>query len=202
MFKTTIPLVLASNSPRRQHFLKDLGLPFSVLLPSSFVEEIDCNLLPFENAMTIAKGKALAVQQEHNIHDSLIIASDTIVVLNNESAHSRILGKPKNVEEAYSMIKLLNGNKHTVITAVCFISPNNEIELFYDKSDVYFANWEDDILLEYAKSGEGLDKAGAYALQGKGTFLVEKIIGSYSTVIGLPVHLCIEKLKGIGFITV
>ncbi len=204
IFKANTNIILASNSPRRQQFLKDIDLSFQILLPSSYIEEIDANIKPYENAMLIAKGKALAVKSEYNISDSLIISSDTIVVLNNEAENAKILGKPKDIEEAFAMLKLLNNNKHTVITAVCFILPNtknNKVELFYDKTDVYFANWSDETLKKYALTEEGLDKAGAYAVQGIGTFLVEKLDGAYSTVVGFPVHLCIEKLKEFGMIS-
>ncbi len=193
-FQPNIPLVLASNSPRRQQFLQDLGLPFSVLLPSGFKEDLDYNLTPEENAKALAKGKAYATLNEHNCLDSLVIASDTIVVLNNNLPSSEIFGKPKNTQEAFSMLKRLVANKHTVITAVSMILPDKTEILFADSSDVYFHDWSDSILMSYAETGEGLDKAGAYAIQGIGTFLVDRVEGAYSTIVGFPVHKFVQKL--------
>ncbi len=201
VFKEKIPFLLASNSPRRQQFFQELGLAFSVLLPTSFKEEIDLELSPTENALLLAKGKAKTVLEEHNLLEknekSLLISADTIVVLDDETEHAKILGKPKDHDEAFRMVKELNGRKHTVITSVCiFLINENKAEefLFYDKTDVYFASWDDATLKAYANSSEGLDKAGAYAIQGFGTFLVEKIEGSYSTVVGFPVHLFVDFL--------
>ncbi len=189
-----LPLVLASNSPRRQQFLQDLGLPFSVLLPSGFKEVLDSELSPEENAKALARGKAYATIKEHNCSNSLVIASDTIVVLNNNLPDAEIFGKPENVQEAFSTLKRMVGRKHTVISAVAMILPDKTEIVFADSSDVYFHNWSDSVLMSYAETGEGLDKAGAYAIQGIGTFLVDRVEGAYSTIVGFPVHKFIQKL--------
>ncbi len=251
LFTSRFPIILASASPRRQKYLDDLGLSYSVLAPTT-PEEIDNNQKPCQNAMKIASEKAHAVLSsfECQCTNAIIIAADTLVVLdklnssydlryipcfNKESffhgdmnidnlsfdANSaknvndlnnpsyvnnselkdmdnaqrfEILGKPKTEEEAFEMLKKLSGNKHRVITAVSIILPDKKEILFYDQTEVYFQNFTDSVLRRYAQSGEGLDKAGAYAIQGHGGFLVQRIEGALSTVVGLPVHLLLQQL--------
>ncbi len=196
LFELNTPVILASGSPRRQEFLRELGIDYNILLPSQFEEKIDTNKSPLENVKALAIGKAHAVLKEFpkKCKDNLIITADTIVVIENKNNKFEILGKPKKKEEALEMLLKLSGKKHTVITACCLILPNREEIYFSDSTDVYFHNWNKEILKNYAHSGEGLDKAGAYGIQAKGVFLVERIEGAWSTVVGFPVHLFVQNL--------
>ncbi len=196
MLQATKPFILASNSPRRQAFFKELGLDFSILLPTIPTDEaLDSTKSPIENVQAIAKEKAYALIEEHKSAciGKIVVSADTIVVLDNDE----ILNKPENTLEAFNMLKKLNNARHRVITAICMLEIEEESlveNILYDISNVYFAHWKDEILLQYAESGEGLDKAGAYGIQGKGAFLVEKIEGSWATVVGFPMHAFIQKL--------
>lgn len=121
---------------------------------------------------------------------NIIVSADTIVCLEND-----ILGKPKSEQEAFSMLQKLRGKTHAVLTAVSFLdSGENACFVFSDKTDVTFMPWTDDILLSYVKTGESLDKAGAYGISGIGSFLAGSVQGNLDTVIGLPVAKCVEFL--------
>ncbi len=143
-------------------------------------------------AQRAASVKAHFVAQHHK--NAAVIAADTVVALYDTHTCGEIFGKPRDDEHAFSMLKSLSGKGHKVITAVSLMLPWGEEELFYDSTEVFFHDWSDDILQRYASCGEPLDKAGAYAIQGQGAFLVERINGSWSTVVGLPVTLLVQKL--------
>ncbi len=203
MLKSKKSFILASSSPRRQDFIRDLGLDFEILLPSIPTNEaLDSSLSPIENAQNIAKEKAYAVYEEHKAKcaNKCIIAGDTMVVLDNDE----ILNKPIDRDEAYIMLSKLNNARHRVISAVCLLEIMEDLSsieyTFYDISNVYFANWSKEILVDYANSGEGLDKAGAYGIQGKGSYLVEKIDGSWATVVGFPMHRFVQMLEEKGLL--
>ena len=114
--------------------------------------------------------------------DGLILAADTVVALDSD-----ILGKPADDTDALDMLRRLSGRRHEVITGVCCLFPDGSSAGFADTSAVRFHAWPDDVLRAYVRSGEPADKAGAYAIQGQGAFLVESVHGSWSTVVGLPV---------------
>ncbi len=170
-----ISLCLASASPRRRRLLASLGLQFQVLRPACAEPEPDVGEKPGLYALRLAQAKAASAQTSC----SVIIAADTIVCIDGQ-----ILGKPQNVADALRMLKLLNGRKHSVYTAVALAG--QAAAAFCEKSDVSFGNWPDNVLAAYAHCGEPLDKAGSYAIQGKGAFLVKKVDGSFTNVAGLP----------------
>lgn len=184
-------LILASGSPRRKEFLSYLGIPFSIVIPHAD-ESVLKDEAPSELVKRLSRLKASAVAKEYP--DSVVIAADTVVSLNSE-----ILGKPKNREESFLMIKKLQGKTHTVYTGTT-IQQNNKVKNFVCATYVTFAHLEDDLILTYVNSGEGDDKAGAYALQGIASMLIESVKGSVSTVIGLPICEVRECLKEFGII--
>ncbi len=201
MFVNRHNIILASGSPRRQLFLKELGLEFSICIAENIEPQPQVNELPEDYALraALAKGQHVAI---NSVQDALVVAADTVV-----SVDGLILGKPKDSVEALQMLKMLAGKKHTVISAVCIIFPPlvhgeaREELCFYDKTEVVFHAWDEKVLASYAACGEPLDKAGAYAIQGHGAFLVKHIKGSWSNVVGLPVTLLVDILLKRGFIT-
>ncbi len=183
-------LILASSSPRRKELLETLRLTFAI--SSSDVDEsFDPALSPEEVVKELANRKAQAVFKENP--DAFVIGSDTIVVANN-----RILGKPADEAEAISMLKSLSGTKHDVFTGVSIVSPTSSTS-FFEKTEVWFWELTDAEIQSYVKSGEPLDKAGAYGIQQLGSMLVKKINGDYFAVVGLPVARTVRELKRLGF---
>lgn len=180
-------IILASGSPRRKEILKNLGLNFDIIKPS--IEEISSKTNPESYVKDLAYKKGLSVCHEVLDKEILIISADTIV-----SLEDKILEKPKTEEEAYRMLSHLSGKKHQVYTAVCFFH-HDVYSLFSEKTDVYFKKLTRKDILHYIKTGEPMDKAGAYGIQGKGEFLVEKINGSFSNVVGLPISRIFDELK-------
>ena len=201
MFHVTHPLVLASGSPRRQQFLHELGLTFSIDQSNGEEPRPEACEDPAAYAMRAAAHKAAAVAPAHP--GCTVVAADTIVVIDGD-----ILGKPNDADESLSMLERLSGREHTVITAVGMLVPDvssnarsdaRPVE-FFCSSRVRFHPWPRDILAAYAHSGEPLDKAGAYAVQGLGAFLVAEIHGSWSNVVGLPLTELTETLLRLGVI--
>jgi septum formation protein len=182
------PLVLASASPRRQALLAQLGLTFHVDPP-----DVDESAQPRESPRTyvsrLAKQKAEAVSRRHP--GSVVLGADTTVAVEGE-----VLGKPKDAAEALAMLQRLTGRTHHVWTAVATAGPYRAVQAV--ETRVTFAQSTPEALAYYAASGEPLDKAGAYALQGKGAFLVERISGSHSNVIGLPLVETLALLRAAG----
>lgn len=179
-------VILASQSPRRKELMEQMGIPFEVI-PSHSAEIIDTSKPLSEAIALVAYSKAKEVFLTHP--DSVVIGSDTIVTIDN-----RILGKPKDNEEALKMLEELNGRVHQVITGVAILSAEGE-ETFSSVTDVEFYAMEEAELEDYVKSENLLDKAGAYAIQGQGYRLVKGIHGDYYTVVGLPIALLAKKLK-------
>jgi septum formation protein len=181
-------IILASQSPRRQHLLKELGIPFKV--KTKEVEEIYPEDLKDESiAIYLAKLKAEAFASEL-IENELLITADTIVWLNGQ-----VLGKPKDYNDAFRMLKLLSGNMHTVYTGVCLLSLKKEIT-FCSRTDVYFRHLEDHEIENYLKTHQPYDKAGAYGVQEWiGYIGVERINGSYFNVMGLPIQRLYDELR-------
>ncbi len=173
-------VVLASASPRRRELLASLGMEFEVVVP-----EVDETPLPEEPpwacATRLAKAKARAVPAQYPRY--LTLAADTVVALGQ-----RLFNKPANAAEARWMLEQLSGQTHTVWTAVCLAREDRVLELFADVSRVRFRRLSAEEIAAYVASGEGFDKAGAYAAQGLGRDLIERIEGSVSNVIGLPVE--------------
>jgi len=181
------PLILASSSPRRQAMLTGLGLHFVVRAPS-IDESVPPGMDPKGHALALARAKAAAVHDP----EAVILAADTVVALG-----SRILGKPRDPEEAFHMLELLAGTEHQVHTAVALRQGDRE-HTFAVSAQVRMAAFSPEILSAYAATGEGLDKAGAYAVQGVGGFLVESVRGSVSAVIGLPLAETVAALLRMG----
>ncbi|MBI0576506.1 septum formation inhibitor Maf [Neobacillus cucumis] len=183
-------LILASSSPRRKELLENLRLSFAI--SSSDVDEsFEPHLSPKEVVMELASRKAQVVFQENP--DAFVIGADTIVVANGQ-----ILGKPANEAEASSMLRKLSGTQHEVYTGVAIISSESSTE-FYEKTEVWFWELTDEEINFYVQSGEPLDKAGGYGIQGLGSMLVKKINGDYFAVVGLPVARTVRELKRLGY---
>jgi septum formation protein len=184
-------VVLASASPRRKELLEKIGLIF-VVDPSEYPEDLtgDMNPLDFAKAISLEKAKTVASKYP----DSLIIAADTFGVL-----RGKIIGKPHTAEEACQMLSTLSGKSHRVITGFTILDTKSQHTITrVVETRVYFSKLSDEEIDNYVKSGEPLDKAGAYAIQGLGSVIVEKISGDYYNVMGLPLQALTESLKEFG----
>lgn len=177
-------IILKSASPRRKELLSKMGYSFEIKA-MDIDESIDNSLSPFENVKRLGLLKAKV--NEKDDYGSILIGCDTIVVLNNE-----IFGKPKNDDDAFRMLKALNGKKHQVMSGVGVIYKDYYYN-FVEVSDVYFKKLSDDEILGYISTGECFGKAGSYAIQGIGGALIDHIEGSLNNIIGLPT----EKLKNV-----
>lgn len=179
-------VLLASESPRRRELMLLSEIPFTtaacfldeVLDPELTIEEA-VEKLAFQKAETVLKKRP----------DEFIIGADTIVVCDNE-----VLGKPKNAEDAKCMLQKLSGKTHKVITGVALVAEGVK-ECFHEVTEVTFYDLEEEEIEKYAKSKEPHDKAGAYAIQGKGMMFVKKINGDYYNVVGLPMARLFRHLK-------
>ena len=180
-------IILASGSPRRQQFFKDLGVNFEIRL-KPVVEEYPDKLRHFEISDYLAQLKSLPFEEELKEHD-LLITSDTIV-WHNESA----LGKPSNAQEAFNMLSSLSNCTHEVITSVCFKTPNYQKTLNAITKVTFKALTPEEINY-YIETYKPFDKAGSYGIQEWiGHIGILKIEGSYDNVVGLPVHLVYNEL--------
>ena len=179
-------IILASASPRRRELLALAGVDFTVKVAD--VEElIPENASPDEVVKSLALQKAQAVAQMNP--DSIVIGSDTVVALGNT-----ILGKPQDEENAVEMLTMLSGRAHTVYTGVAIIC-GEKISNFCEATQVVFHTLTEKEIRDYVATKEPNDKAGAYGIQGKGCVLVEKIVGDYFNVVGLPVSRVYRELK-------
>jgi septum formation protein len=173
-------LILASKSPRRRYLLRQAGLEFDVI-PSNFDESRVAMQDPVDYVRTLSRAKAGDIAAQYP--DRWIIGADTIVLI-----HGRILGKPGNRSAARAMLERLSGQTHQVHTGftICCVAQGKQ---FTDvvTTEVTFKKLTNDEIKWYIHTDEPFDKAGAYAIQGLGTFLVERINGSYTNVVGLPV---------------
>lgn len=194
-FRAALPLILASSSPRRQEMLRALGLEFQVMTANDLEPLPLVGEEPAAYAVRVARKKAEEVAKKVS-SGSVILAADTIVVLNEE-----IFGKPNSPEHAFFMLSSLIDNTHRVITGCCILQPSlSRMENFFVVSEVRMGCFSFDTLKKYIATGEPMDKAGAYAVQGAGMFLVQEIHGSVSNVIGLPVTETVQKLLQLGII--
>ena len=210
-FTLTRPLILASASPRRKELLAGLGIDFAVRAAPAEEPGPRPGEDPGHYALRAARAKAEAVCALPDLPPrAAVLAADTIVAVPEAAGHAAravILGKPAHPEEALNMLRLLAGRAHRVYTACCLCLREEEggaarsasgggtwREIpFLDQSGVRFAAWPEPVLAAYAHCGEPDDKAGAYAVQGIGAFLVEAVEGSWSTVVGLPLTLVVQK---------
>ena len=170
-------LILASGSPRRKELLGLFGIPF-VIRAADIDETMDPGQAPFDEVARVSRLKALAVPREQ---DDIVIAADTIVV-----CEGRVLGKPHSREEAVSMLRLLSGRDQQVVTG-CTVVRGDARETFTEVTDLHFRPLTDTEIARYVDSGEPMDKAGAYGIQGGAALFCEKIVGDYYNVMGLPV---------------
>jgi septum formation protein len=197
-FASALPLVLASASPRRRRLLESLGLSFEVI-PAAAEPDPDPCEGPADYALRAARAKAEEVAAQRP--DAAIIAADTIVVVTNV-----IMGKPRDPAHALEMLTRLAGCTHQVITGCCIYPPQGQngraARAFSAFSDVGMIPATEDMLRAYIATGEPMDKAGAYAIQGKGGFLVERVSGSYTNVVGLPLAKTTRALLEMGAIRV
>ena len=189
-------LILASASPRRCEILKNAGYDFEVC-PSLVDENIKENLSPDEFVIRLAQLKATEVferfAQDENI---AVLGSDTIVVQDEN-----VLGKPKDETEAFEMLKRLSGKKHNVYTGVCVVTSKGA-QSFFDCTTVEFFELTDEQIKAYINTGEPMDKAGSYGIQGKGSLLIKGIIGDYFSVMGLPIAKTARVLKSVSVETI
>ena len=179
-------IILASGSPRRRELLKDIGLEFEIYKPDVDESKLD-NELPEDLCLRLSRLKAKSVAEK--FPDLIIIAADTIVVIDK-----KILGKPHDREDAFRMLKTLQGREHEVITGVS-VALNTKVISHAEHTIVKFISMSDEEIREYISTGECDDKAGAYAIQGKGATLIERINGDYFNVVGLPLCLLSKILK-------
>jgi len=188
-------LILASKSPRRYELLKQVGLDFEVI-PSKVMEDIVQKESPKEHVIRLAEAKARDIVSEYP--DRWVIAADTIVYINGS-----ILGKPKRKEEAMEMLHCLSGQEHWVLTgfSVCHLgkgkSDKEAVQTAVKMKTLSPAEME-----WYVQTGEPFDKAGGYAIQGIGSFMIESIRGSYTNVVGLPLCELIQMLNRLGAIAI
>jgi septum formation protein len=188
---TVPPVVLASASPRRRRLLEQIGLSFEVV-PA----RVDETALPGETATAhverLAREKAEAVAAGRS--DALVIGGDTEVVLDGEP-----LGKPAGEAEAVETLLRLQGREHRVESGVAVVTPDGRVRTAVVGADVRFRPFDRSLAEAYAATGEPLDKAGAYGIQGRGAVLVDSIRGDYFTIMGLPVARLVRLLEELGY---
>lgn len=177
-------LVLASKSPRRSEILKNAGIDFTVRVADAD-ETIEKGTKPEDAVKILAERKARAVERAK---DETVLGADTVVVLDGN-----ILGKPRNREDAFRMLKSLSGREHSVFTGVCAVSENNSV-VFAVETKVEFFELSDREIDEYIDTKECDDKAGAYGIQGLASKFVKGIKGDYFNVVGLPISSIYEKI--------
>jgi len=181
-------IILASSSPRRKELLSRTGLVFETQ-ESGYEEEMHLDLGPEKLAEHLSFNKAKPVSESNP--DAIVIAADTFIVFNG-----KYLGKPK-TEEAKRMLKELSGKSHEIITGVTVMSKDKAVS-FTSKATVYMKDLSSETIERYVKTGEPMDKAGAYAVQGKGAVLIEKMEGDFFGAVGLPIGRLAEELKQFG----
>lgn len=199
-------IILASASPRRKELLEQIGLQFEICPAKG--EEVITKTIPHEVVQELASQKAKEVagmvkayETSHEElvtpQDIMVIGADTIVAYENQ-----ILGKPKDEEDAFRMLSMLSGNIHAVYTGVSIVllgaSGKAGEMTFYEKTDVVMRAMSKDEIYRYIATGEPMDKAGAYGIQGKCAIYIDKIDGDYNNVVGLPVAAIYRELKKLG----
>ena len=179
MNKMALPLVLASQSPRRRELLEILGIPFSIVV-SSADERVMPGELPEAYVVRVARAKGLDVATR--VNNSMVLSADTVVTIDGE-----ILGKPVDRSDAIRMLEKLSGREHAVYTAVCLMDQSTgKMREGLDRTRVWFAPMTRAQIVGYIDRENVMDKAGAYAIQGFASVYIPRIEGSYSNVMGLP----------------
>lgn len=180
-------LILASQSPRRKELLGLFSIPFVIEI-ADIDEEMDPKKLPFDEVARVSRLKAEAVPRDM---DDIVIAADTIVVCDGA-----VLGKPKDEDDAFRMLRALSGKDHQVMTGLTVLK-GETAGVCTEVADVHFRELTDREILAYIRTGEPMDKAGSYGIQGKAAMFVEGIRGDYFNVMGLPVCRLYQMLKEI-----
>ena len=180
-------LILASGSPRRKELLSLFRIPFTVI-PADVDETMDPAKAPYAEVARLSAKKARAVKREP---DDVVIAADTIVV-----CEGKVLGKPKSEENAYAMLSLLSGRDHQVMTG-CTVLRGEKCETFTEVTDLHFRTLSEREIRAYIASGEPMDKAGAYGIQGGAALFCRRMEGDYYNVMGLPVCRLWQTLQSI-----
>jgi septum formation protein len=184
-------IILASASPRRKTILKQIGLEFDVAV-GNHIEKIDFRLKPHQLAQELSFSKAKSVAG--NCKNAIIIAADTLVVIDKE-----IIGKPKDARDAKRILKRLSGKCHQIITGFTIIDTLTGKKVTKSvETKVYFKILTDEEIDSYIKTGEPLDKGGAYGIQEKRSLFIEKIEGDYFNVVGLPIFALAQELQNFG----
>lgn len=186
-------LVLASGSPRRKQFFEMMGWPFEILVPGT-EERAKEHEAPSDYTRRNAEEKAAAaLAMAADGEETVVVAADTIVVQDN-----RILEKPKDEEEAARMLRALSGHTHQVMSGVCVMDGRRKTSQTV-VTEVQFKELSDEEIRAYIRTGEPMDKAGAYGIQGHAAYMVRAIRGSYTNVVGLPLTETVEMLREFGF---
>lgn len=188
-------IILASTSPRRQELIASLRIPFDIV-PSEADEDTPAEWSPDRIVESLALRKAEAVRRKLNTDQSsgIIVGSDTVVVLED-----LVLGKPVDHDDAVRMLTMLQGRAHRVFTGVaCIDLASGAVKVSHRETKVSMKRLSPDAVKAYARSGEPMDKAGAYAIQGLGATLIEGIEGDYFNVVGLPLSLLSDMLSEMG----
>lgn len=176
---------MASASPRRKELLEQIGIKFDIVISNADESKVgkDMPVMLYVEELAMLKAAATADYLRKNKHgDFIIISADTVVTLDG-----KILGKPKSEEDAFNMLCALSGKKHEVFTGICVMRSKDGFSVAdYEKTTVYFNELTDEKIRSYIKTGEPMDKAGAYGIQGRGAVLVNRIDGDYFNVVGLP----------------
>ena len=180
-------LILASASPRRKELLGLFHIPFTIRV-ADIDETMDNTKSPYDEVARVSRLKALAVERKA---DDIVIAADTIVVCNG-----KVLGKPGSEDEAVSMLQLLSGRDHQVMTG-CTVLRGKRAETFTEVTDLHFRSLSQKEIENYVASGEPMDKAGSYGIQGGAALFCERMTGDYYNVMGLPVCRLGQVLKQI-----
>ena len=184
-------IILASSSPRRKQIMEQIGLDCIVEV-SDYEEKLIPDVSVEEFVKTLSLGKAKSVAKNHQ--DAIIIGADTTVFIDNQ-----ILGKPKTLAGASEMLHKLSGKTHSVFTGFTVIDTKNNIIITdFIETKIKFKDLSEEEISGYIESGEPMDKAGAYGVQGKGALLVEHIEGDYANITGLPIVKIVEILKTLG----
>ena len=170
-------LILASQSPRRRELLGLFHIPFAVRV-ADIDETMDPEKTPYDEVARVSLQKALAVSREA---DDVVIAADTIVVCGGQ-----VLGKPADEADAYRMLRLLSGREHQVMTGMAVLRGDRQI-VCTEVTDIHFRELSDREITAYIRTGEPMDKAGSYGIQGGAALFAEKLVGDYYNVMGLPV---------------
>ena len=181
-------LILASQSPRRRELLGLTGLDF-VVRAADIDESMDSGKAPSDEVARVSRLKALAVERER---DDVVIAADTIVV-----CEGRVLGKPRDEEDAFRILSLLSGRHHEVMTGMTVVK-DDEIITHTEVTKIHFRDLHPDEIRAYIASGEPMDKAGAYGIQGGAALFADEMVGDYYNVMGLPVCRLAMILRSLG----